>query len=68
MPRVRPDARPPPAKSDRLRMDITADNPAAPGGFGGDDGSSARDLLARTGCTIIVALSLHAIQQGDGLS
>ncbi|MCA8276212.1 hypothetical protein LGN17_27395 [Burkholderia sp. AU30280] len=52
-------------------MEITADNPAAPvysGGFGGDDGSSAPDRLARTGCTITVALPLHAIQQGDGLS
>ncbi|WP_423396445.1 hypothetical protein [Burkholderia sp. LMG 21824] len=48
-------------------MDITA-APVYSGGFGDDDGSSAPDLLARTGCTIIVALPLHAIQQGDGLS
>ncbi|WP_175951901.1 PAS domain-containing sensor histidine kinase [Burkholderia sp. BCC0405] len=53
-----------PSVLDRLRMDITADNPAAPvysGGFGGDDGSSARDLLTRTDSLTFggTPLSLH---------
>ncbi|MDN7875018.1 PAS domain S-box protein [Burkholderia aenigmatica] len=40
-----------PSVLDRLHMEITADNPAAPiysGGFSGDDATAARDMLTRT--------------------